>query len=241
MNIIYRNCFTLLLSFVLAWSISSTSFAMGENLTENMDGFNTEKWHKADGWTNGSIFNCGWRADHVDFANGVMTLKLDNTPSSGKSYSSGEYRTNDDYEYGTFEVRMKAAKGQGIVSSFFTYTGKPWDEIDIEILGKDTTKMQTNYFTGGTGGHETLVDLGFDASKDFHTYKFVWTPSSIQWYVDGQLKVTETGSRGALPTHGGKIMMNLWPGIGVDGWLNEFKYSKKPIYASYDYVKYTKQ
>ena len=37
---------------------------------------------------------------------------------------------------------------------------------DVEILGKDTTKLQTNYFTDGVGGHETVISLGFDASAD---------------------------------------------------------------------------
>jgi len=44
------------------------------------------------------------------------------------------------FGYGYYEVRMKAAKNVGIVSSFFTYTGpsdnNPWDEIDIEFFRK---------------------------------------------------------------------------------------------------------
>lgn len=40
------------------------------------------------------------------------------------------------------------------------------DEIDVEVLGKDTTKVQFNYYTNGTGNHEYLYDLGFDASED---------------------------------------------------------------------------
>ena len=43
--------------------------------------------------------------------------------------------------------------------------------------------------------------------------------------MDGALVHTENGSRGALPTHPGKLMMNLWPGIGVDGWLGPFAYA----------------
>ena len=47
------------------------------------------------------------------------------------------------------------------------YTGPsdddPWDEIDFEFLGYDTTKVQLNYYTDGVGGHEYMLDLGFDA------------------------------------------------------------------------------
>jgi hypothetical protein len=165
-------------------------------------------------------------------------LRLDNVASSGKPYSGGEYRTIDTFSYGRFETRMIAAKGSGIVSSFFTYTGSPWDEIDVEILGKNTTQAQFNYFVNGVGGHERVVDLGFDASAGYHTYAVDWQPNSIAWYVDGVLKHTATGSPSTLPSHPMQIMMNLWNGIGVDGWLGPFSYSA-PLSASYDSVTYT--
>jgi beta-glucanase (GH16 family) len=176
-----------------------------------------------------------------------MTIALDTqTCSAGCSsrpYASGEYRTNNNYGYGRYEGRFKTAKGSGIVGgSLFTYTGpsdnQPWDEVDIEILGKDTTKMQTNYYTNGIGGHETLINLGFDSSVAFHTYAFEWTATSIKWFVDGVLVHTENGSRGPLPTHRSKLMMNLWPGIGVDDWLGPFTYTG-PLADQVDWVRYT--
>ena len=36
-----------------------------------------------------------------------------------------------------------------------------------------------------------------------------------------------------------KIMMNLWPGTGVDSWLNAFTYPGVPLYAEYDWVSFT--
>jgi beta-glucanase (GH16 family) len=207
------------------------------SLSDQFNAYAASVWQMAN-WANGSPFNCGFLPDHVTFANGFMTLKLDNTASSGKSYSGGEYRTIDTVSYGRFETRMKAAKASGIVSSFFTYTGSPWDEIDVEILGKNTSQVQFNYFVNGTGGHERVVDLGFDASAGYHTYAIDWQPNSINWYVDGVLKHSVTGSPSTLPSHPMQIMMNLWNGIGVDGWLGSFSYTG-PLYASYDYVTYT--
>jgi endo-1,3-1,4-beta-glycanase ExoK len=210
--------------------------------------YDTARWSKADGWSNGLPFNVGWRADHVTFADDLMTLRLDNTPCStgcsGEPYASGEYRTVATYGYGRYEVRMKPAKGSGLVSSFFTFNGpserprRPWDEIDIEILGKDTTKLQTNYFTSGVGGHETTIDLGFDASLAFHTYAFEWSSTRIAWYVDGVLRHGEHGTRGPLPTTPGKVMMNLWTGEGVDAWMGAFQYTG-PVFALYDSVSFT--
>ncbi len=213
-------------------SVITTHFGDG------FDSYNTSVWSKSDGWTNGNMFNCGWKADHVIFSNGVMSLKLDNTSSSGKPYSSGELRTTNTYSYGLYQVRMKPTKNIGVVSSFFTYTGASfgtvWDEIDIEFLGKDTTKVQFNYFTNGVGGHEKLYSLGFDASSAYHTYAFNWQPSYIAWLVDGVEVYRATVN---IPTTPGRIFMNLWPGITVDSWLGAYN-GATPLYAYYDWVAY---
>jgi endo-1,3-1,4-beta-glycanase ExoK len=204
-------------------------------LLDDLDGFDTAVWEAA-AWANGNPFNCGFLPDHVAFSDGVMRLRLDDVGSAGKPFSGAEYRTLDTFGQGRFEVRMRAAKGSGIVSSFFVFTGSPWDEIDVEILGKDTTQVQFNYFVGGVGGHERLIDLGFDAAADFHTYAFDWRADGIDWYVDGVLEHSVTG--GPLPGHPAQIMMNLWNGVGVDTWLGSFSYAE-PLYAYYDTVTYT--
>nr|WP_275407249.1 family 16 glycosylhydrolase [Cellulomonas chitinilytica] len=66
-----------------------------------------------------------------------------------------------------------------------------------------------------------------------------WNGGTINWFVDGALVHQENGSRGPLPTHPQRIMMNLWPGTGVDGWLGPFTYSGQRT-ATYDWVKYTR-
>lgn len=210
--------------------------AKSTSIEEQFDSFNTAAWGKSD-WKNGDPFNCGWLPSHVTFADGVMTLSLSDEASHTKKFSGAEYRTNNTYGYGKYEVCMKAAKCNGVVSSFFTYTGSPWDEIDIEFLGKDTTQVQFNYYVDGKGGHEKMYSLGFDASEDFHTYAFEWKKNSIAWYVDG--KKVHSVSGGKLPSHNMQIMMNLWNGVGVDSWLNAFKYPGSPVQAQYKFVKYT--
>ncbi len=205
-------------------------------LTETLDSFDVKLWEQAN-WTNNGMFNCGWVPDHAVVAGGMVTLTLDNTISHGKAYTSGEFRSQDTFSYGKFTARMKAAKANGIVSSFFLYTGKPWDEIDFEVLGKDTTKVQLNYFVNGVGGHEKMIDLGFDASADFHDYTIEYGKGYIIWYVDNVERHRVTGPSNTLPSHPMQIMVNLWPGIGVDSWLNPFVYSA-PLTASYDSFTY---
>lgn len=196
----------------------------------------------ADGWCNGSMFNVTWRKDNCTFENGKMQLTIKEDTGSNKTvpYSGGEYRSKAFYGCGRYEVSMKAIKNDGVVSSFFTYTGpsdnNPWDEIDVEILGKDTTKVQFNYFTNGKGSHEHMHDLGFDASEGFHSYAFEWHKDKIVWFVDGVEvhSVTEN-----IPVTESKIMMNAWCGTGVDGWLKAFDDSKMPLTAEYEKVSFT--
>lgn len=202
----------------------------------------SEFFEAADGWCNGSMFNVTWRKDNCTFENGKMQLTIDTDKSAAKTvpYSGGEYRSKDFYGYGRYEVSMKAIKNDGVVSSFFTYTGpsdgNQWDEIDVEILGKDTTKVQFNYFTDSVGNHEYLHDLGFDASEDFHTYAFEWHKDKIVWFVDGEevYSVTEN-----IPVTKSKIMMNAWCGTGVDSWLNAFDDSNMPLTAEYESISFT--
>lgn len=223
-------------TFLVGALISTPASALTTtHMGESFDYANTSAWEKSDGWSNGGMFNCTWRASNVNFSNGAMALTLNkDTQGGSKPYAGGEYRTKDTYSYGLYQVSMKPAKNTGIVSSFFTYTNNPWDEIDIEFLGKDTTKVQFNYYTNGVGNHEHIYNLGFDASTSYHTYAFNWQPTYIAWLVDGKEVYRATNN---IPSHPGKIMMNLWPGTGVDSWLNAYD-GKTPLYANYDWVSY---
>ena len=207
----------------------------------------------SDGWTNGKPFDCYWYKRNAYIQDGTLRLIIDQkwnandgNPDWMPSYSGGEFRTNNFYHYGYYETSMKAIKNDGVVSSFFTYTGpsdvvngqqNPWDEIDIEILGKDTTKVQLNYYRNGQGGHEKMIDLGFDASQAFHRYGFDWQPGKITWYIDGKEVWSMTGD---VPVTPSKIMMNAWPGKTVDEWLKPYN-GNKPLTAYYEWVTYNKQ
>nr|AAS89361.1 endo-1,3-1,4-beta-glucanase [synthetic construct] len=231
-----KSWFTLMITGVISLFFSVSAFA-GNVFWEPLSYFNSSTWQKADGYPNGQMFNCTWRANNVNFTNDGK-LKLSLTSPANNKFDCGEYRSTNNYGYGLYEVSMKPAKNTGIVSSFFTYTGPShgtqWDEIDIEFLGKDTTKAQFNWYKNEVGGNEYLHNLGFDASQDFHTYGFEWRPDYIDFYVDG--KKVYRGTRN-IPVTPGKIMMNLWPGKGVDEWLGRYD-GRTPLQAEYEYVKY---
>ena len=220
--------------------------AVGHSFFDDLDTSDDVRWSKAD-WGNPlPPFWNYWRPDHITFADGEMHIQLDNSSCpqgcDGRPYASGEYRSNEFYGYGRFETRMKASNLPGTVTAFFLYTGpsdaNPHDEIDIEILGKDPTRMQVNYFTNDVGNHETWIDLGFDASQDYHDYSISWSENAITWCVDGTICHTEDGSHGPLPTTPGRIMTNLWACTQRDEWCGSFTYPGTPVVASYDWIRY---
>lgn len=195
---------------------------------------------ESDGWTNGSPFNVQWSSNNVAYENGVAKLTIADNPNGSEEtfteYYGGEMRTYQYFGYGDYEVSMKPSNKPGTASTFFTCTGSydtnphtgqpnPWDEIDIEFLGEDTTKVQFNYYVNGVGGHEYMYDLGFDASEDFHTYGFRWTEDYITWFVDGEpvYRVNATESS-PMPSTAGRVLMNYWCGSSAaENWMGKFE------------------
>lgn len=193
---------------------------------------------ESDGWTNGNPFNVQWTANNVAYEKGVAKLTISDNPDGSEEtfteYYGSEMRTHQHFGYGDYEVSMKPAKKDGTASTFFLYTGpseldedgnpNPWDEIDIEFLGQDTTKVQFNYYVNGVGGHEYMYDLGFDASEDFHTYGFRWAEDYITWFVDGKpvYRVDATESN-PMPSTESRILMNYWCGApAAENWMGKY-------------------
>ncbi len=182
---------------------------------------------------NGDPFDCVFLPENIGFSEGAMRLSITHTEGG---FGGAEYRSRGRFSYGFYSVSMKAAKCSGVISSFFTYTGDPWDEIDIEFLGKNTEEIQFNYYTQGRGGHEFVYSLGFDGAADFHEYAFLWLPGSITWYVDGRaVHTAETD----IPTASAQIMMNVWNCKGNDGWSGAFDENLLPVCASYQWIGYS--
>lgn len=124
-------------------------------------------------------------------------LTISAIPTGNRPYRSGAFASNRTFGYGRFEAEIKAARGPGLVTGFFLHRDSPRQEIDIEIAGDDPGRMLVNvYFNPGDEG-ATLdygyrgspcrVELGFDATLDFHRYSIDWRPDRIVWSVDGRV------------------------------------------------------
>ncbi len=208
-------------------------------------------WQASGPWKNGAPFDNTWLPEQASIGNGRMRLTLDQEICDredclGQPYASGEYKTLQRFQFGRIEARMKPAKGAGLVSSLFIYSD-PFgnaelshpdhhDEIDIEFLGHDTTQVQFNYWKRGQGGHEFLLDLGFDAAESFNTFAFEWRRDRIDWFVNDRLVHRVVGN--ALPNLPGHIFANLWPVEPGVNFAGDFVYSQ-PVTAEYDWIAHT--
>jgi len=124
-----------------------------------------------------------------------LTFRSERTPVRG--FTSGALCSRQPYRYGRFVANVRPAGAPGLITGVFLHRSSPRQEIDIEFLGKDTRKMVVNVFYNpglegarmeyGYRGSPALIDLGFDASADFHEYAIEWTSTAIRWSVDGRL------------------------------------------------------
>ena len=121
-----------------------------------------------------------------------MILREQSTPV--RDFTSAAIVTHQKFLYGKFSAEIKPTSVPGLITGMFLHRNGPHQEIDIEFLGKDTTKMLVNVFYNpgvegakleyGYRGTPTLINLGFDASKEFHLYEIEWSKHIIRWYID---------------------------------------------------------
>ncbi|MCH5158170.1 MAG: family 16 glycosylhydrolase [Clostridiales bacterium] len=214
---------------------------INDKIADFTSGAGLDVFRASNGYGNGGMFDCDWTNNNAAFDDEAEALSFKITNGGNKIYGA-EYQSHGSYGYGYFSARLKAIKRNGVVTSFFTYTSRPqWDEIDVEILGKDTTKVQFNYFTNGVGKHEYMYELGFDASEGFHEYGFKWEENKLTWYVDGKGVYSVTRD---IPTSRAQIMFNVWNGKSegdnnISGWLGTYdKTNYSEAVAYYKWVAY---
>ncbi len=127
----------------------------------------------------------------------VTQLTFREQTTAVRLFTSGAIVTQQKLLFGKFITTLKPTNTPGLVTGMFLHRNSPHQEIDIEFLGKDTTKMLVNVFYNpglegtkleyGYRGTPVLIDLGFDASKEFHQYEIEWHENILRWHVDGHV------------------------------------------------------
>jgi hypothetical protein len=198
----------------------------------------------------------------AQFTYAVPTLtEID--PTKKYSFYGAELTGVEQYKYGRFEARMKMAAISGSVSSMFLnydYSWmrgeEPWNEIDIEVLGKDPNSWQSNILTREgdpsikpltASESKPLHAFGFDATQDFHLYAIVWTPEYVAWEIDSvEVRRDTLGmSRGthadadqvAFLTEKETLRFNLWAS-NTASWTGKWNNGiGLPVEQQIDYVR----
>lgn len=174
-------------------------------------------------------------------------LAITNTIQGDRKYSSSSIVSKKKYTHGSFEISMKPIKGEGIISAFFLHRIDPWQEIDIEFLGYDTTKILLNVYYNpgivdtkynyGVRGTPILIDLDFDASEDFHDYRIEWEYHEIRWYVDNKIiHVRKTWMPTPIPNLPMAVYVNAWI-TNSEELAGEFKANLLPKTSFIKYIK----
>ena len=163
----------------------------------------------------------------------IVSLKAQN------DYYGSALKALEPVLYGKFETRIKPAQGDGLVSSFFTFndsccTHTPWNEIDIELLGRYEHVVDMNAITWGQSSHVRQHYVPFNPHQDFHIYGFEWTPDYVAWFIDGEEIYRQDESHIQEMSYFQKIHMNIWNpvydnwvGVWDDRILPRFSFSKK--------------
>lgn len=141
--------------------------------------------------------------------------------------------------FGSVSVVMKAATGQGIISSI-VLESDDLDEVDWEFMGGNASFAETNYFgKGNTTAYDRAVyyPVSSDVRENFHNYTTIWTAEKLEWLIDGTVVRTLMYA----DANGGKnypqTPMNLRIGIWAGGDPSLNKYTVEWAGGETDYTK----
>ncbi|TDZ24777.1 putative glycosidase crf1 [Colletotrichum orbiculare MAFF 240422] len=153
--------------------------------------------------------------------------------------------------FGKLDVVLKAAPGQGVVTSVVLQSDD-LDEIDWEWIGSDTAQVQTNYFGKGD---TTTYDRGAyhpvaDPINAFHTYTIDWNQDSVKWLIDGnlvrELKYADAKGGSRFPQTPMEVKIGTWVAGRKDApkgtveWAGGYTdFTKAPFNAYYKSISIT--
>ena len=195
-------------------------------------------------------------APHSSYADAISGMP-DPVSEGAAAVWSGELRSKyDNYRYGRYEMKAKGPvpnpgqestdsfAGNALFSLFVFRTPRNliWNEIDFELEPYQHSKVSGNTinatnavsYPAANASAWSVAGPGAYKVSDEHVYAFSWTPTAINWYVDGTLVKTYSGSGPPIPTASAKIMMNMWV-FGSSAAFGDPANNHYPFSASVDY------
>jgi endo-1,3-1,4-beta-glycanase ExoK len=207
---------------------------------DQFDTLDRNFWFISDGWTNGPHQNCTWSERAVEVAEGMLRLSFLPGDGTSRAHLCGEIQSEAIYHHGTYEARIRTSQGSGLNAAFFTYIGPvhkaPHDEIDFEILTRDTSRVSLNTFVDGEQKNGTTVPIDQPTDQAFHTYAFTWEPGSITWFINGK-EVHRAESN--LPVTPQKLFLSHWGTDTLVDWMGAFTAPDGPVIMEIDWIAFT--
>ncbi|PWA09317.1 family 16 glycosylhydrolase [Flavobacterium laiguense] len=180
------------------------------------------------GWGNGE------KQDYTNLAKNVSVVDGDflkiTAIKEGSGYTSARIKTQGlkEFTYGTIEMRAKMPVGDGTWAAFWSLGTAPvtWPgngEIDfMEWIGNRPFQTQgALHYPGNSGGSAKVGVSSLQDPSSFHTYKTIWSPKTIRFFIDGTLFYTFSNSDTSLPFHKDFYMiLNLAMGGSLGGEID---------------------
>jgi beta-glucanase (GH16 family) len=210
----------------------------------------TTKWvistYESNNYAGGGS-NVTFSASNIDLSGGNLRLEL--TQPTASTSTGAEITTKLSFGYGTYEFSMRAgstspsSSGSGttesgqISSTFIIHNPPPSyasvteiDAPEIEGLSARNKDIEWTVWKNSIATDPTPeFNIVQNPEEGFHTYKFVWTATSIKFYIDGVLKSTCTSG---IPTVAAVIDINFygtndtqWGGLATVG-VTRYMYVK---------------
>lgn len=207
--------------------------------TDNFEAISTAQWTKVSDTFGHNLVQ--FQPENLGLVDGGgFSMELRPEKTARREYTSASICTKSSHLYGRFEAEMKPAPANGMLTALFLYRYDPWQEIDLEFFGKDTTKIMVNvYYNPGQEGTESnegvhgtpvVLDLGFDAADDYHRYAIEWDPEEIRWFVDDQLvHVRRAPSPAPIPDLPMKCYFNTWAPLTMKQLAGDLDDSQLPV------------
>lgn len=166
-------------------------------------------------------------------------------PAEAKPYKGAELYSLQSFLHGRMEMRMRMVRGSGLLSTFFTYkngseiAGTPWEETDIEVLGKNDAKTwQSNLITGNPRmTSEEVYTATTSLADGYHTYALEWTPEYVSWTFDGTMVRKTEGGQASSLINPETLRFNAWAS-NASGWAGALDESALPAYQFVNWIKY---
>jgi len=146
---------------------------------------------------------------NVTVVDGVLHLKLSATKPGDKPVCAEVVSRRSDFHYGTYRASIKMTSVPGAVAGWFTYLGKPLNEIDVEFLSRDPRVARFTLHHIKTGVDHGRQMLAFDPAAAFHEYRFDWYADRVEYYIDGQPSAV---LRKEVPDRPSRLLLNHWSG-----------------------------